>query len=136
MASSSSAGAHTHPAVSPFEHMLDEIGSAYTGDTKKVEELVDSFLHAARTIAYRAGLGKAADGSGGSGQWQPNGSVPEERLQAALKSLDAVRVVLAAPDRGVHHARWDGLEHLMVSRFCLTAFCSFQVIHGLTSGIM
>jgi hypothetical protein len=37
-----------------------------------------------KEIARDAGLVKAADGTGGSGQWQPNGNVSEEHLQAAL----------------------------------------------------
>ncbi|KWU42062.1 hypothetical protein RHOSPDRAFT_36402 [Rhodotorula sp. JG-1b] len=138
MASSARAqGGNTHPNVSPFERMLHEISEAYTGHEDEVEELVESFLRSARTIAYEAGLAKPADGSGGSGQWQPNGNVSVERLQAALKILDAVRVALAAPDREGKQARSGGLESLMVSAFCLTvAFYTFQVIHGLAVGIL
>lgn len=139
---SSRSGARAHPdlTVSPFEDMLQKISEAYTGHEDKVDKLVESFLHSARTIAHKAGLAKAADGSGpggsSSGQWQPNGNVSDEHLQAALRSLDAVRVALAAPDRGVNQARLGGLGNLMVSPFCLTAFYSFQVIRGLTVGIL
>lgn len=137
MASSSRAREHTHPAVSPFEHMLDKISDAYTGDKEEVDEPVNSFLDIAREIARDAGLVKAADGTGGSGQWQPNGNVSEEHLQAALRRLDSVRKVLEALNPTIDTAGW--LEKYLVSTIhsCPTTsslhLCAIRLISGIIS---
>lgn len=130
MASSRSARAHPDLTVSPFEDMLHAIAKADTGREAEVDELVESFLHSARTIADKAGLGKAADGSGepSSGQWQPNKNVSDEHLQAALKSLDSVRKVLEALNRTIDTAVW--LEEYLVSTVPLCpATSSHSVCH-------
>lgn len=110
-------GDNTHSASSAFEHELDKISKAYTGDEEEVEERINCFLESAREIALEAGLGKAANGSA-VGQWQPNKDVSEEHLQAALDSLDSVCKVLAVLNHKINTA--GSLKRYLVSTFCRT----------------